>query len=365
MRTSSYFFLLFAVTVQLYSQQTIKISDLELPNAPAFTLLDNSTTTISSPTTTQALTLSLLNAASASNGFPTDYALEFTPYWVFQNKSRNFNDYYENETKKSYSKPYKNLSFSMATVKKDTIQNVSVGIKTNLLTINRADKIAAINTLNTVNLVNFATLLDDAISPIHDPHPSGSKESQEWQLAQINALETNATYIDQKKKIYDMVDEINALKPVFSIDVATAYNHFFDQNEFKSGKFGRFGAWMTMNGNFRFENKKNYLCLYQYTRFLVNEMNFNPETLSYDKDKSLDVGAKVEFQLNDLAVGYEYIVRTSESDNYRSVGSIKYKVNDKITLNGGFGKNFEATDNLVSFFGISWGITANNEINVK
>ena len=52
---------LFSVT--LYSQEeTVKIKDLELPNAPAFTILDLTPTIISNPKTTQEFTLSLINS---------------------------------------------------------------------------------------------------------------------------------------------------------------------------------------------------------------------------------------------------------------------------------------------------------------
>src|SRR4051812_38298715 len=113
MKTKS-IIILFLITVRLFSQEnnSIKITDLELPNAPAFTILDFSPTIITTPSTTQAFTLSLINSINTSKGFPTDYALEFTPYWVLSQKKRNLTDYVIKENQRTYSKPYKNLSFS-------------------------------------------------------------------------------------------------------------------------------------------------------------------------------------------------------------------------------------------------------------
>lgn len=365
-------FIIIVCATQIFAQKSLNITDLELPNAPAFTILDYSPTNISTPTTTQAFTLSLINSVSNANGVPTDYALEFTPYWVFKNKSRNFNDYLSGEEKNSYCKPYKNMSFSLSSVKKETIQNVSVGIRTNLFTVNRKAKGLAIAELKTKQLVNLVKIIDDAIAPIDvvtgaikDPYTSGSPQSKDWQKTQLDILENNPLYVSASKSVYDKVDEINAMKPIFTVDVATAYSHFYDENEFKSGKFGRFGAWTTLNENFKFEGKNNYLCLYQYVRYLENGMNYDETTLVYNRVESLDIGAKVEFQLNDFSLGYEYIKRTSESDNYRSVGNIKYKLNKSFTINGGFGKNFEKTENLVSFLGVSWGIATSNNVLVK
>jgi hypothetical protein len=350
---------------QIFAQTNLKITDLELPNAPAFTILDYSPTNISTPTTTQAFTLSLISAVSDADGFPTNYALEFTPYWVFKNKSRNFTDYLGDEEKDYYSKPYKNMSFSLSSVKKDSIQNISAGIRTNLFTVNRKARRDAINDLINNKLPYITEIIDNTTSPLKDPYPSGSEKSKNWQKTQLDILENNPEYISTSKLIYDKVDEINAMKPIFTIDIASAYSQFYDNNDFKSGNFGRFGAWATFNENIKIKGENNYLCFYQYARYLIDETDYDITTLSYLKENSLDIGLKIEFQFNDFSAGYEYIKRTSESDNYRSVGNLKYKISDSITINGGFGKNFEKTDNLVSFLGISLGIANNNNVLVK
>lgn len=365
MKTKLFLIAIIFYATQLFAQKSLKITDLELPNAPAFTILDYSPTNISTPTTTQAFTASLISAVSDSNGFPSNYALEFTPYWVFKDKSRNFNDYLSGEDKDHYSKPYKNMSFSVSTIKKDSIQNISAGIRTNLFTVNRKAKGIAIAELKQKQLAKLISIIDNTISPINDPNPSGSEASKDWQKTQLDILENNPEYISASKAVYDKVDKINAMKPIFTVDVASAYSHFYDKNEFKSGKFGRFGAWATLNENFEFKSENTYLSIYQYVRYLVDETNYDTTTLSYLRENSLDLGLKIEFQFNDFSAGYEYIKRTSESDNYRSVGNIKYKLSESITINGGFGKNFEKTDNLVSFLGISLGIANNNNVLVK
>lgn len=357
---------LFLVTLKIFSQEsnTIKITDLELPNAPAFTILDYSPTIISTPSTTQAFTLSLINSVNSSKGFPTDYALEFTPYWVFANRGRNLTDYVIKENQKSYSKPYKNLSFSLASVKKDTIQNVSVGIRTNVLTVSRKERQESIDKL-LLKLERFKEITDQKLTLDQNPYESGTAEYNQWNLDQINKLSKLEEYKKLTTDIYAVIDTLEASKPIFTADIATAYNHFFDENEFKSGKLGRYGAWLTLNANFKLsKTNNNYLNIYQYSRYLIDEMTYDTTLLSYKKEKNFDIGAKIELQLNDFAIGYEYINRTNQKDNYRSVGNLKYKINERFTITGGFGKNFEKTDNLVSFLGISWGIATNNELDI-
>jgi hypothetical protein len=342
----------------------ITIKNLELPSAPAFAILDYSPTNISAPVTTQALTLSLLNAANSSEGLPANYALEFSPYWVFRNKSQNFTDYFDQEQNEKYSKPYKNMSVSLASVKKDTIQNVSIGIRTNLFTVNRKEKTASIKALNN-QLARFAKIVDISLDIETVTAPSGSPEYNAIMLKRMNQMEKIDRFSKTRDSIYKSLEEITPMKPVFSIDAAVAYNHFFDGNEFASGKFGKFGAWTTLSENFILTGEKNYLSLYQYARFLASEMDYNATTGLYEKDENFDIGTKVELQFDKLSVGYEYIKRLSESSNYRSVGNIKYILSETLVLNGGFGKNFEHSDNLVSFLGISWGISANNKIKVN
>lgn len=358
---------LFLVTIKMFSQKEdeIKITDLELPNAPAFSILDYSPTIITTPSTTQAFTLSLINSVNNSKGFPTDYALEFTPYWVFSEKKRNLSDYVIRENQKSYSKLYKNLSFSLAAVKKDTIQNVSVGIRTNLITVNRKERQVFVDSL-TKRLKRFTEIVDKKLMLDQNPYKAGTPKYTQWDQDQINNLSKIEEYKKFSSEIYTSIDTLETIKPLFTADLGTAYNHFFDQNEFKSGKFGRYGAWLTLNTNVRLGKfSKNYLNFYQYTRYLIDETNYDTTALEYKKEKNFDIGAKVELQFNDFSIAYEYINRTNQKDNYRSVGNLKYKINERFTINGGFGKNFEKTDNLVSFLGISWGIAANNDLTKK
>lgn len=365
MKTKS-IIILFLITIKIFSQGTndIKITDLELPNAPAFTILDYSPTIITTPSTTQAFTLSLINSINSSNGFPTDYALEFTPYWVFSQKKKNLTDYFIKEDKSTYSKPYKNLSFSLAAVKKDTIQNVSIGIRTNLITINRKSRKESVEKLTT-DLKELSQLIDGTLNLDDNPFESGTKEYNDRKEKNFKRLAELKQYQESTAKVYSQLDTLETIKPLFTADFGTAYNHFFDQNEFKSGKFGRYGAWLTLNTNVRLgKSSKNYLNFYQYTRYLIDETNYDTTALEYKKEKNFDVGAKIELQFNDFSIAYEYINRTNQKDNYRSVGNLKYKINEKFTINGGFGKNFEKTDNLVSFLGISWGIAANNDLDV-
>ena len=87
------------------------------------------------------------------------------------------------------------------------------------------------------------------------------------------------------------------------------------------------------------------------SRYIEDEFNLNENILYYR-----DIGGKLEFEIGKFSLGYEYIDRNGSIDKVRSVGTIKYLINNNLSLNGGFGKDFSLEENLVTLFGINWGI---------
>ncbi len=67
-----------------------------------------------------------------------------------------------------------------------------------------------------------------------------------------------------------------------------------------------------------------------------------------------DIGGKLEFEFGKLVFGYEFISRQGSIDSERSVGTIKFSTNKKVSLIGGFGKDFKSDDNLITIFGVNW-----------
>ncbi|MFH6988024.1 hypothetical protein ACHRVW_09790 [Flavobacterium collinsii] len=67
-----------------------------------------------------------------------------------------------------------------------------------------------------------------------------------------------------------------------------------------------------------------------------------------------DFGSKVNFDFGRFSFGYEYIKRYGTIKSERSVGNISFAIDKNISVTGGFGKDFEVTDNLLAIFGINW-----------
>ena len=61
-------------------------------------------------------------------------------------------------------------------------------------------------------------------------------------------------------------------------------------------------------------------------------------------------------EINKLKFSYEYLERDGDNKQFRSVGNITYQFSEDITINGGFGKDFPADNNLITLLGINWGL---------
>ena len=120
---------------------------------------------------------------------------------------------------------------------------------------------------------------------------------------------------------------------------------------------GRFGVWSTLVASMFLDKKpdsRNYVNIYGFFRYLRDGESLN--VLSNDRFNVFDVGIKAELEFEKLVLGYEYIDRSGDADGYRSAGTIKYQVWRDVFITGTFGNNFQEQDDLITIFGIQWGI---------
>lgn len=342
--------LLCGFPASLLAQGTVVIKDIEIPTAPALMLLDNAPTNIETPKNIKAITAGILN------GIGNNTALEFTPYF-FLNTNKNFynyNNFYVTNTSGTKALEYRgifsgnvysNLSVSFASVRSDTTSNLAIGIRTNLIKIQSRAWHGEFNKADALYRVRIRKLEEEL-----DPEELAVSDEYKKLVSQYNVLLDSLVLLNQK--------------PMFGLDAAVAYNHFFESNDYSEGRMGRRAAWLTASYNLSLDhdvrNSKNFLSLYAYGRYLKDNMTLDPETMQYSDFDFFDFGGKAEFELGNFSFAYEYVKR-NRNDNYRSVGSIKYTIRESILLSGGFGRNFSQQDNLVSFLGISWGIDYGNE----
>ncbi len=347
--------------------------NLEIPNAPAFVLLDAAPSTIQRPNSSRALGISILQDI-ATDGILDNIAVEITPFWLKGSVTRSALSYYGiDQNKKQY--PFSKLklaSFSVAYVKApDSIVNISLGARATVFELKRRNDIEDyLDTYGKIEDLNIEILdLQDLYQQEH-PEPDCENDgtdprcSRKWELynnEMAKYLRNAIVEISEKQGYTQQMQDIINRKPALAVDLAMAYNHRFEQDQFNNNGFGRLGVWSTVSASF-FLNRENfdYFILYGFVRYLREEQ---PITFSTTSDyNAFDMGVKGELEFNKLTVGYEYINRSGDLSSYRSAGNIKYQVLENVYLTGSFGNNFEKQDDLIALFGIQWGLNGANQL---
>ncbi len=347
----------------IYTQKegSLTIENIETPNSPAFMLLDKAPSSIERPNSTKAFALSLINSLENNTELPKNYAVEFTPFWFFKNKEMTALKYlgYDKNYNQNYFNGLKMFSISMAfintpdSITNQEISNISIGIRANIISIRHKEDSKFVKKEYDKAVKNLKAINEGM--PILDleaeDQQKAKKEYDQKLQEYLNALDN----IDSISKL----SEIQNKRLLFALDGAIAYNSFFTENDFSSNRFGRFGAWLTANYSYK-NNENTYLNIYATGRYLRDGTAIvNDE---YIRQDFYDVGGKLEFEYKKLSLSYEYLYRIADSeDTYRSNGVLKYKINDKISLTGSFGKNFGDNDNLISLLGINWGFLTGEE----
>jgi hypothetical protein len=353
--------LVFASLTTCYAQtqdNSLKLQDIQLSNAPAFSLLDISPSSIETPNSTKAFSTSILNNISQSNGIPQNYAVEFTPFW-FQSHPKMTNYKYFGISPTGGSKPFSQarlLSVSFAVINNDTTtnkgklgnHNAALGIRATLIKI--YDKKRRDSILST------AKHWDDALALIIKQQ-NGDPLTKD----QLDVLSNQLKYADTIKNFL-------AEKPLFSLDAAAATNLNFANNSFNSNHISRSGFWLNANLSLKLNKEQstanNYLTFSGLARYINAKDSLNSQG-AYVNSNLFDFGIKTEFQFGKISLAYEYVNRSSSDKSagtsFKSVGLVHYKIKDGLFLTGAFGRNFPTVNNLITTIGINWGISNGKE----
>ncbi len=341
-----------------HAQKNVSLSEYQMSNitSPAFQLLEETVTDIYTPENVKALALHV------QNNFGESMAIEVAPYFFINTKSKNRTYYkYIGVTKENNvlkQNPFSGLNtttLSFAYLKKDfeTIANddehktFSIGARTTLLRFFNKEKIhknaeSVLNILSDPNLLLPEEILDMQEGP--------EKDEAEKKF-----------YIEQQKIDERFKPFQKTIKPIFKLDGAVAYSSLFVDNSIYAKTVNRFGSWLTsefsliLNEGDEESATNNYVNLLFIARYIEDE--FNSETQdTFTTNYYRDYGGKISFELGKFTLGYEYLKRHGTITSERSVGNISFALDKNISITGGFGKDFQLGDNLLTIFGINWGL---------
>jgi len=414
-------------------EMEISFNNLEVPNTPAFILLDEAPTSIQRPNSTRAFALDLIQDVT-EDGVLGNLAVEVTPFWMIQHTHMTPEKYYGIKTQEdgsvsqNFFSKLRLASVSAAYMKSaDSITNISIGVRTTLFEIKRQDDIkdykeALLQAQKYLN--NSANYMEQYNTQCKIPKPENYRSETAFQEAMLTYkgicdkpepprptvgatdeeikkyraaikeyrlacycppdprdYDTTAqfeaakewyeaglnTFREKKREEDDFTakdldvafKEITSRKPLFAIDLAAAYNQRFFGNTFNDNTAGRFGIWSTLTLSSFLDKKKtnrDYFNVYGFVRYLDDTRRGIFPAANNDRFNAFDLGVKGELEFDKLSVAYEYINRSGDMEGYRSVGTIRYQLINDIFLTGSFGNNFEETNDLVTLFGIKWGI---------
>lgn len=355
-----------------YSQDEsdkLDFNEFKLANvsSPAFVLINESPSEIYVPENLKSLTIHVLNSLNNFDDLSEGLSIELSPYYFLTKKSKDRTFFKYIGIKDLGGGKYKQnvfsgvntttLSFAYANKEFENIAEgerkvFSFGFRTKLLRFYNEKRVDTYykKVAKALSLINYPNSLKLKLAAEADPTKKtklineffDSKEGKEH-LKKLGAYE-------------------KLVKPVFQLDYALGYSSLYRDNNTDSEKLTRFGSWMTaelslpLNKDSEENKTNNYLNIFAISRYIEDGFNLNSNTLFYR-----DFGGKLEFEFDKFSLGYEYIGRNGSVDSERSVGTIKYVINKNVSLNGGFGKDFEVTDNLVTLFGINWGLSTGSD----
>ena len=406
-------FLLFLVCGFSFAQDNVSVNDFNFESTtnPAFSLLGETPTQINTPDNLKALGLYL------SNGFSnTNIAVEVNPYWLIDfevdRSYQNYRGLKTNGNGKTYIDPFiglkTNSSFSVGYIDKQFSgfeaekKTLAIGYRTTILQFyntKRLDKIqeaiqqidngvqrplnklfeeflageninfpgsGSCNALETdLELkAKYESLAQDFLDRILDEQAPDDPDAlairgvnilSGMDMLKITKGDIVSSYFEDRcENIKNFVTNPKTIKPVFRLDGALGYSVLFKENEVSAATANRFGVWLTADVAVQF-NSQSYLHFYGIGKYVDDGFNIDSAGL-YSNQHFWDYGGKVELELKKLKFSYEYLMRSIDSDQFRSVGNITYQVNNNISVTGGFGKDFPSDNNLVTILGINWGL---------
>lgn len=360
---------------------------MRAPSSPSSNLLGISTTDIDKPTDISAFTVSIQSASSSYSKFPSNYALDFSPYFLFMKKGTDFT------TKGLESKAFKDI-FKQSLVISTAISNpdstaafynyrstyAALGFKFSVLrgkydTLT-TDKLAEIvelqkdlTKLNTENIVSYLENNDDEYKNLLRKRESLVKGVvDEKQLARIIASEEYKKYDEElslmlgnfgenrkkeeqvkiRSKISSIASEFQLNRVGFSWDINGGVSGEFRNRNFNNGKIFNAGIWT--NFGYTTSSGVAFLGLVRYL--------YNPQTIyalnglenEFEDASTLDAGGRIAYSKSQskFSVSIEAVYRSVLSNhnvdpNWKFLFNADYSIlkNQKLTFS--FGRNFDGT----------------------
>lgn len=359
-----------------------QLNQLQAPSSPGANLIGTAPSQIQTFTNPSAFMVAIQNGVANINGFPSSYAVDIAPAWLFTGDKITMNKYQSNKLDKNI---WQSLVLSLAyNSTNNTIKQTDLGLgfKMSLLRGHVNDR--ALNMIHESDkalMVVLAPVADAMATALKNDETMKQLDKQQQKLLESNAsqnmlndivqqindrqafiqdsvknvyLKVNAKYgsvksaFDSLKKITEQID---FKRQGFKLDLAGGVALNFPGQIFNYSLMKKAGAWLT--AGYEWKNNLSVLGIVRYMH--------NPNQVYYNKDSSLlslsdldiaDGGLRLEYQGMDgkFLFGGEIIYRAvlnpqNVNPAWRYVINCDYEVQKNRHLTLTLGRDFDGTFN--------------------
>ena len=327
------------ITGSVYGQSTeASVEDLQAPSVPSFTILGAEPTSIARPSSPRAVGLSLLSSITDANDLiPKNYALEVAPFWLKSHPDLTYERYTSSGVGATM---LQTAAFSVATTtRQDGTVGMGLGART-LVLKGRHNATADASADAILDLQRQVLLTSDV-------------EEENRLLGQLR--EAALTFQAEARNRVGWV-----------LELAAAVGAAFPDAAYDAGEVTRYGIWATPA--YRWENRFGLMGVLRYLQ---------DEQADVQSQELLDVGARLQLEVQRLALSAEYVSRISPAtdsaserqSSSRLVGAIDYRINEDLYMTSSFGKNYEdpmtGQSGLVTFLGLNFRLSSRPTVRLE
>lgn len=346
---------------------------LKAPTSPGANLIGIAPADVTTPTDPTDLMLSIQSASNSFTTFPSSFAVDIAPGWMFFGNKIKYEELKEPDWKKSI---WQNLVVSAAyTNGEDSFgrnSQMGLGFKVSLVRGKFSRKVDSLVELTTKRLTRITKSNDESIRNMMEMDSTllaldsiliryleqGMRETDEYRnvvkrhdslseaLYRIRAVA--AELKTESSELKEIVRKMDFTRYGLSIDLSSGMVLAFPNDVFGRGHVQKAGLWLT--GGYTMEEGLSILCLFRYL--------YNPDQLFADDEgllkqdnlSTFDAGGRLVFRRPESKIAFSgegiyrsVLEKTEVAPTWRFSISADYEISANKFLSLTFGRDYDAT----------------------
>jgi hypothetical protein len=355
----------FAVMQAVYAQSDSipAFNKIRTPASPAFVLLGVTPTAVERPNTPAGIAVTALNRMNGVSALPNDFAMEFSPYWLFGHPRLTWQS---DTTRNIGESVLRTMTVSGATASigdsSSSVTGISLAIRMALVSGTMSGrsrlKLHKLDSVLAAEATSFNLLLNDKAESLdrekqHELESAGNNDEARKAIRARYAVldekikhEVFASLNDAKSKDAQCVEEFSVEREGFFLELATGLVWDSRDKTAENTTLSRTGVWLTPS--YQWEN----FSLVGVARYLGDQHT--------SAGNAADFGIRGIYTVNKFAGSFEYVRRVytatgGPAGQSRYAGNLEYNVAGEIWVQGTFGSDYAraAKGSLLAQLGVA------------